>query len=167
VTPQDTTIDDIARRLSEIRYQVERKQIQAAQLPPVRTEPDLRDLENRLEHEWRSLCLRAGFRNPSQQPPIPSTSRNLLLSSAQVYQEMVIAHTRDTLLSPRRQYLKSPIPSPQLEPQDPSITEEPEEQDLPPVLDSTMLEDSALFPDPDERSGMLGPPALPIYIAYL
>jgi hypothetical protein len=134
------SIDDISSRLQMIGYQVERIQNQALLLPPDRTEPDLGVLESRLENEWRLLCSRAGFDTPAEQPPLPSNPRKLLLSSAHVYQEMVMAHTRDTLLTPRKQYLSvSPIPSPELIPLQPRVAEQTETHDASHMLDSITL----------------------------
>lgn len=134
------TIDDISSRLQIIGYQVERIQNQALLLPPDRIEPDLGALESRLENEWRLLCARAGFQTPAQQPPLPSNPRKLLLSSGHVYQEMVMAHTRDTLLTPRRQYLAiSPIPSPELTPLQPRVAEQTQTHDASHMLDSITL----------------------------
>jgi hypothetical protein len=68
---------------------------------------------------------------------MPSNPRKLLLSSGHVYQDMVMAHTRDTLLTPRNQYLAvSPIPSPELHPR---VTEERATQDATHMLDSITL----------------------------
>jgi hypothetical protein len=134
--PINSSIDDISRRLREIGYQVERIQNQAL-LPPGRPEPDLEVLEGLLENEWRLLCERAGFGTPAQQPPMPSNPRKLLLSSAHVYQDMVMAHTRDTLLTPRKQYLSlSPIPSPELYPR---VTQDRATQDAARMLDPITL----------------------------
>lgn len=104
---------------------------------PGRMEPDLGVLKGRLENEWRLLCERAGFAMPGQQPPMPGNARQLLLSSDQVFRDMVMAHTRDTLLTPIRPYLAlSPIPSPELHPRP---TEERAAQEAARMLDSITL----------------------------
>jgi hypothetical protein len=140
LTPLNSSIDDISRRLREIGYQVERIQNQTLLLPSGRIEPDLGALEGRLENEWRLLCARAGFETPAQQPPMPGNARQLLLSSGHVYQDMVVAHTRGTLLTPGNQYLAlSPIPSPELTPLQPHVTEETGTQDHTHMLDSITL----------------------------
>jgi hypothetical protein len=136
----NSSIDDITRRLREIGYQVERIQNQALLLPPDRLEPNFSALEDRLEHEWRLLCARAGFETPAQQPPMPGNARRLLLRSGNVYQDMVMAHTRDTLLTPMNQYLAvSPLPSPELAPLQPRVVEEPEAPNVDHMLDSITL----------------------------
>jgi hypothetical protein len=166
LAPLNSTIDGISRRLREIGYQVERIQNQALLLPPGRMEPQLGTLENRLEDEWRLLCLRFGFETPAQQPPLPSDPRNLLLSSSHVYQDMVMAHTRDTLLTPRNPYLVvSPIPSPELTPQNTRITEEPETQDTAHMLDSITLGEAGR--PPGNQSQRHGNVAIPIDIAEM
>lgn len=108
--PEDSSIDDIVRRLGEIKYKVESRQVQAVQLD---RDPDISDLQNQLGREWRLLCLRAGFVHPERIPPLPGRDGNLLLPSAQAYQDMVVALGRGTLNSSRGEALTmSPISSP-------------------------------------------------------
>ena len=167
-------MSDIARRLSEIRYQVERRQTRAVQQH--RQEPDFGDLEARIENEWRLLCLRAGFADRGLRPSLPSDTRQLLLSSGQVYNDLIINHSRGTLISPRTQGTAlTPITSPSLSPVDlqqqasypvpvshqqnlPSSTtaNDPATPDIPPYA-----------PDPGQISGLLGDPAIPIHTADL
>jgi len=159
INPEDSTIEDIARRLNEIRYQVERRQVQAIR----RGEPDLADLETQLEREWRLLCLRAGFEDRAHRPPLPTSPRALLLSSAQVYQDMVIAHNRGTLISPRVAELQlTPISTPTnsspLGPMPPHQRDSPE---------STTLRAVSPLVEADQHRVILGDPALPICIAEL
>jgi hypothetical protein len=104
IEPANSTIEDIAKRLSELKYQVERRQIKATQLDPARRRAlYLSDLETQLDREWNLLCLRAGFEDHDHRPPLPSSAHNLLLSSTQIYQDMIIAHNRDTMVSPTRE----------------------------------------------------------------
>jgi hypothetical protein len=89
------------RRLSEIKYQVGRKQSQHIQRGGGGQDLDLTDLESKVDQEWRLLCLRAGFEDRSRRPPLPASARNLLFSTTQVHQSMVIAYSRDTVIGPR------------------------------------------------------------------
>jgi hypothetical protein len=89
------------RRLSEVKYQVGRRQSQFAQRGDKGRDLDLTDLETKVGQEWRLLCLRAGFEDRALRPPLPASARNLLLSTTQVYQNMVISYSRDTVMGPR------------------------------------------------------------------
>jgi len=157
IDPEDTTIEDIARRLNEIRYQVERRQVQAIR----REEPIWDDLEEQLQQEWRLLCMRAGFDEDEFRPPLPAPVRTLLLSPAQVYQEIVIAHNRGTLISPRVSEVRlGPITAP-TSPLGPP----------PASLDPSPAQNLGSGPSETTRAGqhraILGDPALPMCIAEL
>ncbi|KAF2666426.1 hypothetical protein BT63DRAFT_58465 [Microthyrium microscopicum] len=155
--PEDSTIEDIARRLNEIHYQVERLQNQAILVQFGRgRDLDLTDLEQQLEREWRLLCLRAGFEDVAHRPPLPGGSRNLLLSPSQVYTEIIIAHNRDSLIGPRHEGLN-------LTPFAPENISSKRSRTLSPDPATTV----PLSPniEPDQHHILLGDPALPICIA--
>jgi hypothetical protein len=99
--PEGSKVEDIFRRLSEIKYQVGRRQSQYAQRGNASLDLNLSDLESKVDSEWRLLCLRAGFEDRAQRPPLPTSAKNLLLSTTQVYQSMVIAYSKDRVIGPR------------------------------------------------------------------
>lgn len=162
LNPEDSRVDDIARRLSEIRYQVERRQIQASQRPDNR-EPEFGDLEEQIEHEWGLLCLRAGFEDRAPRPNLPSGTRQLLLSSGQVYNELIINHSRGTLITPRTAgSTLSPIISPTISPTD------LQSGNIPPNWTPISVARGAIppqSPEPDQHRQILGDPAVPIQVA--
>lgn len=177
LNPEDSTVGDIARRLSEIRYQVERRQVQASQAsqgsqPNHRIghheEPNFADLEERLRTEWSLLCLRAGFEDRGgQNPSLPSDTRQLLLSSGQVYNELIINHTRNTFLTPRNTNMSlTPIASPAIDSIDSYRNRFPSVGSLEsPVI--TFGASPPASPDPGGDRRILGDPALPIRVAHL
>jgi hypothetical protein len=156
IKAEDSKVADIARRLSEIKYQVERRQIQASQRLPHQSEPDFTDLEAILEQEWRLLCLRAGFEDRAQRPNLPSGTRQLLLSSGQIYNELIINHSRGPLISSNVGIgTLSPISSPIMTPED--FRQRPE-----PTGAGAIPPQS---PEPFQHHQILGDPAIPIQVA--
>jgi hypothetical protein len=94
------------RRLGQIKYKAERIQIEAIQLSQESRDAKLSELQDTVEQEWRLLCLRAGLVHPRPIPPLPGNGRNLLLSTAEAYNDMVVAFGRGTLDSPSGQPLQ-------------------------------------------------------------